>query len=79
LHGLPYDVCVTHEEVLIPFGICSTGYYWNWFAVCEVVLPVVEVDEEAEVVPGEDTGHARAYFMGIDHLNVLVVGLAVDV
>lgn len=42
-------------------------------------LPVMQINEETEIVPGEDTGHTRAHGRGVDHLDVLMVGFPVDI
>ena len=57
----------------------ATRDHGDRVAVGEVLLPVVQVDDQAEIVPGEHTCHASADFAGVDHLDVLVIRLPVDV
>lgn len=64
-------------QVYIPLWRRAARDHGDWFAIVKCLLPVGEVDDGAEVVPGEDAGHASADLQWIERLDVLV-GFFVD-
>lgn len=60
------------DEVLIPFWVLAARDHGDGLAVVESLLPVGEVDDGAEVVPCEDTGHAGADVEWVEGFDVLV-------
>jgi len=68
---------VTGDEVLIPIWVLAARDHGDWLAVVERLLPVREVDDGAEIVPGQYAGHAGADFERVEGFDVLV-GFFVD-
>ena len=60
------------DEVLVPGRVLAAREHGDWLAVVERLLPVGEVDDRAEVVPGEDAGHAGADLERVEGFDVLV-------
>lgn len=70
--GSDHDIGIAGEELGVPLGILASRDDGQRFSVFKVALPVGEIQDDVEVVPSQETTHARAYDLRVDLFDVLV-------
>jgi hypothetical protein len=71
-HCLFNNGCIHINKLLIPLRRCSALDNRKRFSVVEVSLPVREIQDHTEIVPGEDAAHTGAASVRIDALDMLI-------
>ena len=72
MHSLADNAGMLVKECDIPVWSPATGDDWKWLTRGEVGLPIGQVEDDVEIVPCEDTAHARAHCCRVDVLDVLI-------